>query len=333
MAAIKLRDEPASLVLGREDLDRLLGLRDGDAALLYLYIVRNGGRFSKTEATKETGLSEDAVSAALLKLVSAALVAESGEESVASPEPAPADVLPHYPPAEIRHTVETDAGFSLILSFAETKLNKVLSPKDEEILLGIYDSLAFSPGLIMLLLAYCVERAGKEGRRGARVSLRAVEREAFYWKRIGIESEQDAEAYIRRKTEEADRLSGLMQLFGLPKRKPTDSEREYLEQFLAFGMEDAVLYEAYDRTVLRTGGLKWDYLLSILLSWSEKDIKTKADVDEKDPPGGRRKSSEKKAAASPAKKPRVSTGAVSAANRLKNRVKKEADTQNGEEDA
>jgi hypothetical protein len=43
--------------------DKLLDARDGDAALLFLYILRNGSHFSLRDAARRTGLSEESLPA------------------------------------------------------------------------------------------------------------------------------------------------------------------------------------------------------------------------------------------------------------------------------
>ena len=48
-----------------------------------------------------------------------------------------------------------------------------------------------------------------------------------------------------------------------------------------------VILLAFDRTVTNTGGLKWGYMNKILSNWKEKDLRTVAEIEEKDSRGGK----------------------------------------------
>lgn len=45
-----------------------------------------------------------------------------------------------------------------------------------------------------------------------------------------------------------------------------------------------MIYRAYDITVVKTGGLKWSYLNSILKSWHTKNLRTIEQVEQGDRP-------------------------------------------------
>ena len=53
MALIGLKAEP--IALSPETVDKLIGRGSGDAALLYLYLLRTGGEYSSPAAQKALG--------------------------------------------------------------------------------------------------------------------------------------------------------------------------------------------------------------------------------------------------------------------------------------
>ena len=55
MARVELHPEP--IALSQETVDKLIGQGSGDAALLYLYLLRRGGEYSTAAAQKALGLS------------------------------------------------------------------------------------------------------------------------------------------------------------------------------------------------------------------------------------------------------------------------------------
>ena len=53
MAEEYILARPAPITIPAEDADRLLALGNGDAALLYLWLLKNGGRFDREKAERE----------------------------------------------------------------------------------------------------------------------------------------------------------------------------------------------------------------------------------------------------------------------------------------
>jgi DNA replication protein DnaD len=50
------------------------------------------------------------------------------------------------------------------------------------------------------------------------------------------------------------------------------------------GFDSEAIYHAYDITVLKTGGLKWGYMNSILKSWHDKNLHTLKEIEREDRP-------------------------------------------------
>ena len=71
-----------------------------------------------------------------------------------------------------------------------------------------------------------------------------------------------------------------MSLFGIRERKLSESEQNMVDKWISHGYDNDLIALAYDRTVLRTGGLKWAYLDSILESWKTAGYKTRSEVEQ-----------------------------------------------------
>ena len=72
---------------------------------------------------------------------------------------------------------------------------------------------------------------------------------------------------------------------------PPQTERKYLSGWLEMGFGEDAVAEAYDRTVVSAGALKWPYLNKILVSWDQQGLHTLEEILAGDPRGGRKHAS------------------------------------------
>ena len=78
------------------------------------------------------------------------------------------------------------------------------------------------------------------------------------------------------------RIAQLRLMLQLDQRRLTATEEQYLTSWIQMGFSDEVIGMAYERTCLNTGGLKWNYMNSILKSWHEKNLHTPKELAEGD---------------------------------------------------
>ena len=90
--------------------DRLVKAGDGDAALLYLYLLRRGGVFSAEGARKALGWSADRLKAAGESLARLGLWDGRAEESLPATPPEPQGP-PDYTAADIAKELENGGSF------------------------------------------------------------------------------------------------------------------------------------------------------------------------------------------------------------------------------
>ena len=56
------------------------------------------------------------------------------------------------------------------------------------------------------------------------------------------------------------------------------AEEKYIRSWLEMGFDAGAIGVAYERTVLKTGGMSWPYMNSILKSWHEKGLHSEEEV-------------------------------------------------------
>ena len=273
--------------------DLIIGLRDGDAALLYLYLCRRGME-DRDRIARELYLPKQRLSEAMERLEMLGLLplAESvpvSPESAVSPEP-PAKApslpgrpdLPDYTAEEVRSRKENDSAFSALISEAQLIMGRPLSTPDLIKLLGIYDHLDLPPEVVMELMNFVAELyRWKYGER-RRPSARAFELEARVWAERGITDFDSAERYIRLARDRRSQEGDIKASMKIVDRDFTDTERRYVEQWLSWGFSADAIALAYDKTVTNTRKFSPAYMNKILMSWNEKGLHSLAEIQEKD---------------------------------------------------
>ena len=127
--------------------------------------------------------------------------------------------------------------------------------------------------VISVLVCYCKERARAKGNL-RNPSLRSIEKEAYFWAEQGIDTMEEAAAFIQNQNVRRSQLGQLMELLQIRGRNLTPGEEKYARSWLDMGFDKAVLQLAYERTCLNTGGLSWAYMNKILTRWQAAGLFT-----------------------------------------------------------
>ena len=284
MAEEYVLTRPAPLTIGAEDVERLLRLGSGDAALLYLYLLKNGGRLERENAARELRLSQPLADCMAL-LREAGLV--QGEAPPPPAQPIPyreRSELPEYTAAEARERAEADPAFRELLSETSDRLGRVLSGADLKILLGIYNDLGLPTDVILLLLNYCVEDCRRRFGPGRMPTLRQIEKEAFLWYREELFNLELADRFLRERAEKRGALGELSRVLGIRNRALAPSEEKYMLSWLDMGFGQEAILRAYDKTVSKKGELAWPYMNRILENWHAKGLHTVPEIEAGDRP-------------------------------------------------
>lgn len=292
MGNAKLKNSlPAILTIPERDADALLREGDGDAALLYIYLLRRGGRLDREAAARELGRSDRDMSMAEERLMRLGLL--SGADAV----PEEGGDPPEYRAAEIVRRSREDGQFRTLVDEVQLSLGRTLSTPDLNRLFAIYDEFALPAEVVLLLVQYCKDESLRSYGPGRTVGMSFIYRVAQEWFDQELMTYELAEQWLQKREERRSQHGQLRQILGITDRKLTKTERGYLDAWLEMGFPVASIEIAVDRTVANTNGMKWSYCDAILRSWDEKKLHTPAEIEKGDrKPGKRTASAAEKAA-------------------------------------
>lgn len=258
--------------------DKLIAAHDGDVALLYVWLSRNG-RFDAEKAAADLCRTLSEIDCAYEKLCRMDILSAEANKA---PKILPAEELPDYTAEDVVRRSKDDLGFKAVISETQRIFGRSLSSADMKTLFGIYDYLALPPEVIFQLLNYCVSVFKDKYGAGRLPSMRSIEKEAYSWANKEILTFEQAEEYIKDAAEKRSKIGEVKAALGIRGRELTTTEAKYISSWLDMGFDTEALLVAYDRTVTNTGALKWGYMNKIVLSWHEKGLHTVSDINEKD---------------------------------------------------
>jgi DnaD/phage-associated family protein len=156
-----------------------------------------------------------------------------------------------------------------------------LNTEELKILLGFVRYLGLGADVISVLVCYCKDRARQRGNL-RNPSLRTIEKEAYAWAERGIDTVEEAAAFIQAQNVRNSRLYKIMGILQIRGRSLTAAEERYASGWLDLGFDHEAITIAYERTCLNTGGLNWNYMNKILQRWHEAGLHTAQEIRERD---------------------------------------------------
>ena len=193
-----------------DTLDKLIAVGDGDAALLYLYILRHGSEDGRT-AARALHLSDERYERAAFTLNNLSAPAAETKNTEKSENAAP-----QYTAAELRRARNEDGEFSAVCDAAENAFGRALTEGMLRSLLTAYDHLGLDGGAIIELLSYLKNEKGE-------VRLSDIKRETYQWADMGIVNAQDAQQYLARRVNEKPFIEALYRARTRRSRPPRSS--------------------------------------------------------------------------------------------------------------
>lgn len=254
---------------------RLVEKGSGDAALLYIALLRRHGTAPPRSLAGELRWEKSRIEAA------EAVLRELGLLTPAD-LPEPPDEKPEYQQGDILEKLDSSEDFRMLTSQVERKLGKKLTTADLSVLLGLYDYLGLPSDVIFLLVCHCAERIQRRYGEGRRPTLRQIEKEGYAWSRMGIDTQSAAAAYLKKYTERQGMVPAYMRALNLGDRLPVASEEKYLSAWQEWGFPPETVALACDKTVLKCHELKWAYCNAILKRWHEADLHTLEQIEQRD---------------------------------------------------
>ena len=280
MSALLLPNEILSMSAQAARL--LVESGDGDGALLYLALLECGGDRDKAVARLRWG--EERLRPAWERL--ARLELAPAPDGAPASAPKRDDRLPEYSRGTVAAAMEQEPVFQGLYREMEGRLGRVFSDNDLKCLYTIYDYLALPPEVILLLTGWAVRRERRQKNNpAASPRMPQIQKEAFRWKHLGLDTLERAEDYLRRQELVDEREWDILSLVGVANRRPAvEREREYIAAWVELGLDDELIRLAYERTVYKKGAMNWPYMNKILQSWHEAGYRTPAQVEAGDKP-------------------------------------------------
>ena len=256
------------VTISQTDLRKLLSAANPDGALLYLYL--QSGKPLET-AEKELNMNGSRVCCAAAMLRQLGLLPEERPVHVAPGE------RPAYTDEDVCNVMGYDPAFKGLYEEVQRLLGRSLNTEEIKILLGFVRYLGLDYDVISILVSYCKARAEKKGRK-RRIGLLAIEQEAYDWAEKGIDTIEEAAAFIQMQNQRQSRIGRILQILQIYGRNLTAAEERYANSWLDMGMEEETIAMAYERTCLNTGGLNWAYMNKILQRWHSQGLHTAEEI-------------------------------------------------------
>lgn len=252
------------LHISSQDVHKLLLCGNVDAVQAYLYLKSGNDQENMGTDLQMAAARRDLALATLRQL---GLWQEPEQGGAVRGQP------PRYTENDVLRELNSNRSFKQLQGELQRIFGRLLNTEDLKIVLGFYNYLGLPAEVISVLVNYCREEARRRGRTRM-PSLRAIEKEAYFWADHGIDTLEEATAYIRRQNIKSSRRGKLLQTLQIRDRVPTEGEERYISSWLDMGFDDKALGMAYERTCLNTGTLKWPYMNKILVRWHEAGLHT-----------------------------------------------------------
>lgn len=253
----------ADLTVKKSDISKLLSTASGDTALLYLYIHSGN---DPENAGQALGMTQTRYNCAASTLRQLGLWQDSRKTLIMGERPA-------YTEKDVLSAMDTDVDFRSVYSEIQRLLGRSLNTEEMKIILGFVRYLGLPTDVICVLVCYCKDRARQRGSL-RNPSLRTVEKEAYAWAEQGIDTVEEAAAFIHAQNMRNSQLGQIMKTLQIRGRNLTSGEEKYARKWLDAGFDLEVIAMAYERTCLNTGNLNWAYMNKILQRWQEAGLFT-----------------------------------------------------------
>jgi len=289
-----------TVTLTGQIIDKLIRTGDGDAALLYLYIMKTRGQCSPSEAAAALGKSLGEIDSAMAALSRIGLIhlenadntgvhsekssenpeaRQQGENSLALPD----DELQKHTVADMKRELESGSVFYSLVEETQKNLGKILSPNELMKLFGIFADLKMEPAVILLLITHCITES-RPNSAGRMPPMGYIEKAAYQWEREGLLTIDKAENYLKELNEIKTERKAIMSALNIWDREPSPKERKYIDKWIAMGFKAAAVSIAFGKMMEKTGELVWPYIDTILCSWHNKGTHTPQEIMEKEKP-------------------------------------------------
>ncbi len=175
---------------------------------------------------------------------------------------------------ELPKTMEISPKMKETVSMAEQILKKPLTRKEITLIYNFSEWYGMTQEMVLVLLEYCATID--------KTSFAYIEKVAQGWSDRGITTLEGATKELNRAIKEVKMHHKCKKMFGL-ERELSGTETGYISKWVSeYSMSEAMIKNAYERTVTNTGKISMPYMNSILKAWHDKGIKTVSQIAEKE---------------------------------------------------
>lgn len=273
-----------SVSLSAQMADALLRRGSGDAALLYLYLLRHDGFYDSAEVCRTLQWEQYRLDQAMAVLGELGVPTGEPKPDFSNPVPAREDA-PDYSRDDVSEALEDRSShFQDLLQSVENRFGKKLSSRDTKTLLELYDHLGLPAEVLLMVVEWqCLQYADKYG-EGRHPPMSYIRTEAYRWKNSGVDTLEAADSYLKKLSYYRSQEGELLAAVGVLGRRAEESERKYLRQWLEWGFSPEAVSIAYNKTLMGTGKMSWSYCNAILRRWHQAGVHTPAEIRTADAP-------------------------------------------------
>jgi len=263
--------DDTQLTISKQDIRKLLAAGSGDAALLYLYLQAGNDPVRAAETLQMNSHQYNCCMATLRQL---GLIAEKPR----IPEPGE---RPVYTEKDITREMDKSKHFGLLVGDVQRRLGRTMSTEELKILLSLRDYLQLPDDVISILISFCMDRNRARGNVRA-PSMRIIEKEAYLWADNGIDTMEEAVAFVQQKQMQQAKIGPIRHAMQIHDRRLTQAEERYITKWLEMGFSEPEILLAYERTCLHCIKFSWQYMHSILSSWQSQNLFTVEQIEKYD---------------------------------------------------
>lgn len=254
--------------IDKTHITKLLAAANPDAALLYIYL-HSGNPVESAESALHMSATRLSYAGATLRQLG--LWQEEKVRHIMSGE------RPDYSERDVLRAMDSDGDFRSLYGEVQRLMGRTLNTEELKILLGFVRYLGLSGDVISMLVCYCKERARQKGSL-RNPSLRTIEKEAYAWAERGIDTMEEAAAFIQAQNVQKSQIGKIMKAMQIHGRNLTPTEEKYAKQWIEMGFQEDAVALAADRTCTHTGNMNWAYMNRILTRWHEAGLHTQEEI-------------------------------------------------------
>jgi len=240
----------------------------GDFIKVYLFLLNicyyPHDDYEISDVAKELNMDEDQVKKALVYWAQLSLIEIESRRPFSIKIKNIKQMLQNDEPQKIKMHNNQDLIMQIQQSFGGRRL---LNSFETQKVLTWADVFKWSPEMIALVVAWCVEK------KGTRVSLSYIDKVINTMYEKEIDSYKKAEDYLMVSSAWESGAAKLLQAFNESRAASVDEIKMYKKWTDTFEMKESVIKEARKQTI-GVNGNKFKYMDSLLNNWNKKGIRT-----------------------------------------------------------